>query len=160
MTVTLIRNLRSSKMHLQKHPYDTLQSLSYRSWPLNQRLPDYTVQEPLWFGKLWMFKIHAFSEHLAYFIPLHTAGFTLSDGFLCVSRVRRLIFRCIPVAELLCLVTRHHKARITTNNEFYVVRFLPQQVTDIMYRYLVYIQYNTIYYARRPVLTERALVAN
>jgi hypothetical protein len=40
----------------------------------------------------------------------------------------------------LCLVTRHHKTRITTNNEFYVVRFLPHQVTDIMYRYLVYIR--------------------
>jgi hypothetical protein len=40
----------------------------------------------------------------------------------------------------LCLITRHHKTRISTNNEFYVVRFLPDIVTDIMYRYLVYIR--------------------
>lgn len=37
-------------------------------------------------------------------------------------------------------VTRHHKARLTTNNEFQVARFYPEPVTSIAYRYLVYIR--------------------
>jgi hypothetical protein len=37
-------------------------------------------------------------------------------------------------------VTRHHKAKRSTNNEFTVVRFLPAKVGKLLYYYLVYIR--------------------
>ncbi|KAH6985327.1 hypothetical protein EDB80DRAFT_821764 [Ilyonectria destructans] len=36
-------------------------------------------------------------------------------------------------------IIRHHKARLTTDNEFQVARFFSQPVAFLMYRYLVYI---------------------
>ncbi|KAK0370042.1 hypothetical protein CLIM01_12595 [Colletotrichum limetticola] len=40
----------------------------------------------------------------------------------------------------LLLITRHHKTRHTTNNEFQVARFLPDVVGRLLYLYLVYIR--------------------
>ncbi|KAF6805085.1 hypothetical protein CPLU01_16012 [Colletotrichum plurivorum] len=40
----------------------------------------------------------------------------------------------------LVLITRHHKTRHTTNNEFQVARFLPNVVGKLLYLYLVYIR--------------------
>ncbi|KAL0764704.1 hypothetical protein CaCOL14_012794 [Colletotrichum acutatum] len=40
----------------------------------------------------------------------------------------------------LVLITRHHKTRHTTNNEFQVARFLPDVVGRLLYLYLVYIR--------------------
>ncbi|KAE9565912.1 hypothetical protein CGMCC3_g17908 [Colletotrichum fructicola] len=40
----------------------------------------------------------------------------------------------------LVLITRHHKTRHTTNNEFQVARFLPTAVGRLLYLYLVYIR--------------------
>ncbi|PNP50512.1 hypothetical protein FNYG_15955 [Fusarium nygamai] len=37
-------------------------------------------------------------------------------------------------------ITRHHKARLTTNREFQVARFFSSQVATLLYRYLVYIR--------------------
>lgn len=37
-------------------------------------------------------------------------------------------------------VTRSHKAKRSTNREFYVVRFLPAQVGHLLFKYLVYIR--------------------
>ncbi|KAI8710743.1 hypothetical protein NCS52_01534000 [Fusarium sp. LHS14.1] len=37
-------------------------------------------------------------------------------------------------------ITRHNKARLTTNREFQVARFFSPQVAALMYRYLVYIR--------------------
>ena len=37
-------------------------------------------------------------------------------------------------------ITRHHKARVWTNNEFQVARFYPQAVSMLIYRYFVYIR--------------------
>lgn len=37
-------------------------------------------------------------------------------------------------------VTRHHKAKRSTNREFYVVRFLPVQLGHAMYKNLVFIR--------------------
>lgn len=39
--------------------------------------------------------------------------------------------------------TRHHKARLTTNNEFQVARFLPQPIASLAYQYLVFIRRTT-----------------
>jgi hypothetical protein len=40
----------------------------------------------------------------------------------------------------MALISRHHKARRTTNSEFQVVRFLPQELRKILYHYLVFIR--------------------
>lgn len=40
----------------------------------------------------------------------------------------------------MALISRHHKARRTTNSEFQVVRFLPKEPSKIMYHYLVFIR--------------------
>ncbi|RKK61043.1 hypothetical protein BFJ69_g17165 [Fusarium oxysporum] len=40
----------------------------------------------------------------------------------------------------MCSIVRHHKARLATNNEFYVVRFFSQPVSRLMFHYLVYIR--------------------
>jgi len=45
------------------------------------------------------------------------------------SRLRGI---CLYGAKL-CSITRHHKARLTTNNEFQVARFYPNSVTNIVY---------------------------
>ncbi|OAQ59779.1 hypothetical protein VFPBJ_11599 [Purpureocillium lilacinum] len=37
-------------------------------------------------------------------------------------------------------VTRHHKSRLTTNNEFQVARFLPHPIAQVAYNYLVFIR--------------------
>ncbi|EEA26623.1 hypothetical protein PMAA_015470 [Talaromyces marneffei ATCC 18224] len=37
-------------------------------------------------------------------------------------------------------LTRHHKAKRSTNREFFVVRFLPAQGGRLLYQYLVYIR--------------------
>lgn len=37
-------------------------------------------------------------------------------------------------------ITRHHKARVWTNNEFQVARFYPQAVSMLAYQYLVFIR--------------------
>jgi hypothetical protein len=37
-------------------------------------------------------------------------------------------------------ITRHHKAKRSTNREFHVVRFMPVQLGHVMYKYLVYIR--------------------
>ena len=37
-------------------------------------------------------------------------------------------------------VTRHHKARRATNNEFQVARILPRQVGEVLFNYLVYMR--------------------
>ncbi|KAM5527730.1 hypothetical protein FOXYSP1_20092 [Fusarium oxysporum f. sp. phaseoli] len=37
-------------------------------------------------------------------------------------------------------ITRHHKARLTTNHEFQVARFFSPQVATLLYKYLVYIR--------------------
>lgn len=52
------------------------------------------------------------------------------------SRLRGI---CIYGGQMFS-VTRHHKARLTTNREFQVARFFSRQVTALMYRYLVYIR--------------------
>ncbi|KAJ3453401.1 hypothetical protein MRS44_017648 [Fusarium solani] len=66
--------------------------------------------------------------------------------------------RCTEVLSLLCsngelhprsiyvydrsmlYITRHHKAKRTTNREFIVARFLPAQLGHILYKYLVYVR--------------------
>lgn len=40
----------------------------------------------------------------------------------------------------MCSITRHHKARLATNNEFYVVRFFSNPVSRLIFQYLVYIR--------------------
>lgn len=40
----------------------------------------------------------------------------------------------------LCAITRSHKARLTTNNEFQVARFFSPAVSRLVYQYLVYIR--------------------
>ncbi|KAK2469353.1 hypothetical protein H9L39_19070 [Fusarium oxysporum f. sp. albedinis] len=40
----------------------------------------------------------------------------------------------------MCSITRHHKARLATNNEFYVIRFFSKPVSRLMFQYLVYIR--------------------
>ncbi|KJZ68951.1 hypothetical protein HIM_11667 [Hirsutella minnesotensis 3608] len=40
----------------------------------------------------------------------------------------------------MCSITRHHKARLKTNNEFYVVHFFSKPVSTLVFRYLVYIR--------------------
>ncbi|EGU72516.1 hypothetical protein FOXB_16975, partial [Fusarium oxysporum f. sp. conglutinans Fo5176] len=37
-------------------------------------------------------------------------------------------------------ITRHHKARLTTNHKFQVARFFSPQVATLLYKYLVYIR--------------------
>jgi len=43
-------------------------------------------------------------------------------------------------AGQMVIITRHHKARRATNNEFQVARYLPAEVGAIVYRYLVFIR--------------------
>ncbi|KJZ70098.1 hypothetical protein HIM_10501 [Hirsutella minnesotensis 3608] len=50
-------------------------------------------------------------------------------------------------------ITRHHKARLTTNNEFHVARFLPGPIAAIAYNYLVFIRGAT-YMLRRTCLNQ------
>ncbi|KNB17774.1 hypothetical protein FOXG_22176 [Fusarium oxysporum f. sp. lycopersici 4287] len=40
----------------------------------------------------------------------------------------------------MCSITRHHKPRLATNNEFYVIRFFSKPVSRLMFQYLVYIR--------------------
>ncbi|RKK10802.1 hypothetical protein BFJ66_g16872 [Fusarium oxysporum f. sp. cepae] len=40
----------------------------------------------------------------------------------------------------MCSITRHHKARLATNNEFYIVRFFSIPVSRLIFQYLVYIR--------------------
>ncbi|KAI7771118.1 hypothetical protein LZL87_013445 [Fusarium oxysporum] len=40
----------------------------------------------------------------------------------------------------MCSITRHHKARLATNNEFYVIRFFSIPVSRLIFQYLVYIR--------------------
>ncbi|KAH7190171.1 hypothetical protein DER44DRAFT_641417, partial [Fusarium oxysporum] len=40
----------------------------------------------------------------------------------------------------MCSITRHHKARLATNNEFYVVHFFSNPVSRLIFQYLVYIR--------------------
>ncbi|KAK7571375.1 hypothetical protein V3481_018589 [Fusarium oxysporum f. sp. vasinfectum] len=40
----------------------------------------------------------------------------------------------------MCSIIRHHKARLATNNEFYVVRFFSKPVSRLIFQYLVYIR--------------------
>ncbi|KAH7114040.1 hypothetical protein EDB81DRAFT_702669 [Dactylonectria macrodidyma] len=46
---------------------------------------------------------------------------------------------CIWGAKM-CSITRHHKARLATNNEFYVARFFSPPVSGLLARYLIYIR--------------------
>ncbi|KAL6405833.1 hypothetical protein AUP68_10972 [Ilyonectria robusta] len=46
---------------------------------------------------------------------------------------------CVWGAKV-CSITRHHKARLATNNEFYVARFFSPPVSRLIVRYLVYIR--------------------
>ncbi|CAM1507685.1 Fc.00g073260.m01.CDS01 [Cosmosporella sp. VM-42] len=46
---------------------------------------------------------------------------------------------CIWGARI-CSISRHHKARLTTNKEFYVARFFSPRVSQLIFRYLVYIR--------------------
>jgi hypothetical protein len=39
----------------------------------------------------------------------------------------------------ICSITRHHKARLATNNEFYVIRFFSAPVSRLIFQYLAYI---------------------
>ncbi|KJZ71103.1 hypothetical protein HIM_09522 [Hirsutella minnesotensis 3608] len=50
-------------------------------------------------------------------------------------------------------ITRHHKARLTTNKEFQVARFLPEPIAAIAYNYLVFIRGAT-YMLRRTCLNQ------
>ena len=43
-------------------------------------------------------------------------------------------------AGKMALISRHHKARRTTNSEFQVVRFLPKEPSQMLYHYLVFIR--------------------
>ena len=40
----------------------------------------------------------------------------------------------------MALISRHHKARRTTNKEFHVVRFLPEEPGKVLYYYLVFVR--------------------
>ena len=46
---------------------------------------------------------------------------------------------CVYAGKM-ALISQHHKARRTTNNEFQVVRFLPEEPGRILYYYLVFIR--------------------
>lgn len=46
---------------------------------------------------------------------------------------------CVYTGKII-VITRHHKCRRVTNNEFQVARFLPCQVARFFYQYLVYIR--------------------
>ncbi|KAH7119368.1 hypothetical protein B0J13DRAFT_403719, partial [Dactylonectria estremocensis] len=46
---------------------------------------------------------------------------------------------CVWGAKV-CSITRYHKARLATNNEFYVARFFSPVVSRLIVRYLVYIR--------------------
>lgn len=41
-------------------------------------------------------------------------------------------------ARRIIYVTRHHKARRATNNEFQIARFLPRPVGEVLFNYLIY----------------------
>jgi hypothetical protein len=43
-------------------------------------------------------------------------------------------------AGAVAIISRHHKSRHITNNEFQVARFVPIEVSQLLYRYLVYIR--------------------
>ncbi|PWI64591.1 hypothetical protein PCL_09521 [Purpureocillium lilacinum] len=55
------------------------------------------------------------------------------------SRLRGIGF----YAGYMFSTTRHHKARLATNNEFQVARFLPESIALVAYDYLVYIRRTT-----------------
>ncbi|EWZ28964.1 hypothetical protein FOZG_17402 [Fusarium oxysporum Fo47] len=71
----------------------------------------------------------------------------LEDAYLelfmraCVSPIDASRLRGIcNYGARLCAVTRSHKARLTTNNEFQVARFFSPVVSKLVYRFLVYIR--------------------
>ena len=45
---------------------------------------------------------------------------------------------CVYAGKM-ALISQHHRAQRTTNNEFQVVRFLPEEPGRILYYYLVFI---------------------
>ncbi|SCO06132.1 uncharacterized protein FFB20_12479 [Fusarium fujikuroi] len=57
----------------------------------------------------------------------------------CYNTASRLRGICVYGAKL-CAITRSHKARLTTNNEFQVARFFSPAVSRLVYQYLVYIR--------------------
>ncbi|KAH7191105.1 hypothetical protein DER44DRAFT_678255 [Fusarium oxysporum] len=70
---------------------------------------------------------------------------------LCCARITELLtLECFNTASRergiglwgakMCSITRHHKARLATNNELYVIRFFSKPVSRLMFQYLVYIR--------------------
>ncbi|PCD25882.1 hypothetical protein AU210_012316 [Fusarium oxysporum f. sp. radicis-cucumerinum] len=72
------------------------------------------------------------------------------DGGQCARITELLTLECFNTASRergiglwgakMCSITRHHKARLATNNEFYVIRFFSKPVSRLMFQYLVYIR--------------------
>ncbi|KAK7571298.1 hypothetical protein V3481_018515 [Fusarium oxysporum f. sp. vasinfectum] len=72
------------------------------------------------------------------------------DGGQCARITELLTLQCFNTASRersiglwgakMCSITRHHKARLATNNEFYVIRFFSKPVSRLMFQYLVYIR--------------------
>ncbi|KAH7024319.1 uncharacterized protein B0I36DRAFT_294906 [Microdochium trichocladiopsis] len=52
-------------------------------------------------------------------------------------------------------LTRHHKAKRSTNREFNVARFLPLRVGRVLFRYLVYIRPFLTTLSEEPVFSQR-----
>ncbi|KAH7173081.1 hypothetical protein DER46DRAFT_596870 [Fusarium sp. MPI-SDFR-AT-0072] len=57
----------------------------------------------------------------------------------CYNTASRLKGICVYGAKL-CAITRSHKARLITNNEFQVARFFSPAVSRLVYPYPVYIR--------------------
>jgi hypothetical protein len=67
------------------------------------------------------------------------------------SRLRGIGF----YAGYMFSITRHHKARLTTHNEFQVARFLPEPIALLAYNYLVFIR-KVAYMLLRTCLCQNA----
>ncbi|SPJ82463.1 uncharacterized protein FTOL_09868 [Fusarium torulosum] len=113
--------------------------------PVDGLLQEQGQNQSTWDAKAARAYLEAHDDHLKGLMVL--CNF---DGGQCARITELLTLECFNTASRergiglwgakMCSITRHHKARLATNNEFYVIRFFSKPVSRLMFQYLVYIR--------------------
>ncbi|KNB04657.1 hypothetical protein FOXG_06708 [Fusarium oxysporum f. sp. lycopersici 4287] len=113
--------------------------------PVDGLLQEQGQNQSTWDAKAARAYLEAHDDHLKGLMVL--CNF---DGGQCARITELLTLECFNTASRergiglwdgkMCSIIRHHKARLATNNEFYVVRFFSKPVSRLIFQYLVYIR--------------------
>ncbi|KAG6996471.1 hypothetical protein FocnCong_v014856 [Fusarium oxysporum f. sp. conglutinans] len=113
--------------------------------PVDGLLQEQGQNQSAWDAKAARAYLEAHDDHLKGLMVL--CNF---DGGQCARITELLTLECFNTASRergiglwdgkMCSIIRHHKARLATNNEFYVVRFFSKPVSRLIFQYLVYIR--------------------